>query len=307
MTTSTKLASAPKGSLVAVVTPMDAAGGLDLLAFDALLDWHVEQGTHGIVVVGTTGESATLSSEEHIGLIEHCVKRIAGKIPVIAGTGSNNTAEALMFTREAKARGADACLVVTPYYTKPSQRGLYAHFKTLAEGVDIPQILYNVPGRTMCDLELETVDKLADLENIVGIKDATGDKERGLALIAQCSDRLAVYSGEDALNCELMLAGARGAISVTANAAPAQMAALCTAALAGDALQARSIDQGLRDLHRDLFLEANPVPIKWALHQMGRIGSGIRLPLMELDGQYHVKVLEALLAAGISVGNTEIG
>jgi 4-hydroxy-tetrahydrodipicolinate synthase len=307
MTTSTKLASAPKGSLVAVVTPMDAAGGLDLLAFDALLDWHVEQGTHGIVVVGTTGESATLRSEEHIGLIEHCVKRIAGKIPVIAGTGSNNTAEALMFTREAKARGADACLLVTPYYTKPSQRGLYAHFKTLAEGVDIPQILYNVPGRTMCDLELETVDKLADLENIVGIKDATGDKERGLALIAQCSDRLAVYSGEDALNCELMLAGARGAISVTANAAPAQMAALCTAALAGDALQARSIDQGLRDLHRDLFLEANPVPIKWALHQMGRIGSGIRLPLMELDGQYHVKVLEALLAAGISVGNTEIG
>lgn len=307
MTTSTKLASAPKGSLVAVVTPMDAAGGLDLLAFDALLDWHVEQGTHGIVVVGTTGESATLRSEEHIGLIEHCVKRIAGKIPVIAGTGSNNTAEALMFTREAKARGADACLLVTPYYTKPSQRGLYAHFKTLAEGVDIPQILYNVPGRTMCDLELETVDKLADLENIVGIKDATGDKERGLALIAQCSDRLAVYSGEDALNCELMLAGARGAISVTANAAPAQMAALCTEALAGDALQARSIDQGLRDLHRDLFLEANPVPIKWALHQMGRIGSGIRLPLMELDGQYHVKVLEALLAAGISVGNTEIG
>jgi 4-hydroxy-tetrahydrodipicolinate synthase len=273
-----------------------------LPAFDKLVEWHIQSGTHGIVVVGTTGESATLSSQEHIDLIAHCVKTVAGRIPVIAGTGSNNTAEALLFTAEAKERGADACLLVTPYYTKPSQRGLYEHFKRIAEGVDIPQILYNVPGRTMCDLSLETVNALADIPNIVGIKDATGDKNRGLALIDRCSDRLAIYCGEDALNCELILAGAKGAISVTANVAPAEMSRVCELAMAGNAESAREVDSALKLLHRDLFVEANPVPVKWALWQMGRINRGIRLPLVELDEQFHVKVLDALLNAGINVG-----
>ncbi|MDA1244176.1 MAG: 4-hydroxy-tetrahydrodipicolinate synthase [Proteobacteria bacterium] len=290
------------GSLVAIVTPMTEGGSIDLPAFDKLVEWHIQCGTHGIVVVGTTGESATLSSQEHVDLIAHCVKTVAGRIPVIAGTGSNNTAEALLFTAEAKERGADACLLVTPYYTKPSQRGLYEHFKRIAEGVDIPQILYNVPGRTMCDLSLETVDALADIPNIVGIKDATGDKDRGLALIDRCSDRLAIYCGEDALNCELILAGAKGAISVTANVAPVEMARVCEFAIAGDAERAREVDSALRLLHRDLFIEANPVPVKWALWQMGRINRGIRLPLVELDEKFHVKVLDALLNAGINVG-----
>ena len=291
----------PSGSLVAIVTPMMEGGHIDLPAFDRLIEWHINSGTHGIVVVGTTGESATLSSQEHIDLIEYCVKRVAGRVPVIAGTGSNNTAEALLFTAEAKERGADACLLVTPYYTKPSQKGLYQHFKTIAEGVDIPQILYNVPGRTMCDLSLETVDALANIPNIVGIKDATGDKARGLELIAQCGDRLAVYCGEDALNCDLILAGAKGAISVTANVAPAEMSRMCELALAGDAEGAKKVDDTLLAIHRDLFVEANPVPVKWALWQMGLIGRGIRLPLVELDEQFHVKVLDALLNAGIKV------
>ena len=290
------------GSLVAIVTPMTEGGSIDFPAFDKLVEWHIQCGTHGIVVVGTTGESATLSSQEHIDLIAHCVKTVSGRIPVIAGTGSNNTAEALLFTAEAKERGADACLLVTPYYTKPSQRGLYEHFKRIAEGVDIPQILYNVPGRTMCDLSLETVDALADIPNIVGIKDATGDKDRGLALIDRCGDRLAIYCGEDALNCELILAGAKGAISVTANVAPAEMARVCEFALAGDAENARDVDSALKLLHRELFIEANPVPVKWALWQMGRINRGIRLPLVELDEKFHVKVLDALLNAGINVG-----
>lgn len=280
---------------------MHEDGSLDLAAFDALLQWHIEQGTHGIVVVGTTGESATLSSEEHIGLIERCVKTVAGRIPVIAGTGSNNTAEALMFTREAKEKGADACLLVTPYYTKPSQRGLYQHFKLIADNVDIPQILYNVPGRTVCDLTLETVDRLADHKNIVGIKDATGDLERGVELIRRCGDRLAVYSGEDAINRALISAGAKGAISVTANVAPAMMAQVCELALAGDAEGASHVDARLASLHRDLFLEANPVPVKWALCRLGRIEQGIRLPLVELDERYHVKVLDALKAAELTV------
>ena len=289
----------PQGSLVALVTPMQADGSIDLAAFDQLVEWHIAAGTHGIVVVGTTGESATLSSTEHIDLIAHCVAQVRGRIPVIAGTGSNNTAEALLFTQEAQHKGADACLLVTPYYTKPSQWGLFAHFEAIANGVSIPQILYNVPGRTMCDLELETVDRLADIDNIVGIKDATGDKVRGLALIERCSDRLAVYSGEDALNCELMLAGAKGAISVTANVAPAQMAKVCEYALAGDAAAASAADLQLRDLHSKLFVEANPVPVKWALQRLGRIDSGIRLPLVELASEYHVEVEAALRSANL--------
>ncbi|HAI16371.1 MAG TPA: 4-hydroxy-tetrahydrodipicolinate synthase, partial [Gammaproteobacteria bacterium] len=209
-----------RGSIVALVTPMRADGSLDLAAFDRLIDWHVESGTHAVVVAGTTGESATLSVQEHCDLVAHCVKVTGNRIPVIAGTGSNNTEEALYFTESARQHGADACLLVTPYYNKPSQEGLYQHFKAVAERVDIPQILYNVPGRTACDLSLETVEKLANLDNIVGIKDATGDSPRGLRLIQRCGKRLAIYSGEDAITLPLMEGGADGTISVTANVAP---------------------------------------------------------------------------------------
>ncbi|PCJ28619.1 MAG: 4-hydroxy-tetrahydrodipicolinate synthase [SAR86 cluster bacterium] len=290
-----------RGSIVAIVTPMHMDGSLDLPALNKLLEWHIESATSAVVVVGTTGESATLTNDEHCNLVEHCVKQVNGRIPVIAGTGSNNTSEALYFTQAAKDNGADAALLVTPYYNRPSQEGLYQHFKVIAEAVDIPQILYNVPGRTACDLALETVDRLADLENIVGIKDATGDMARGIELIEKVGDRLAVYCGEDAITLPLILAGASGTISVTANIAPVLMAEMCSFALAGDKAAAQAVDDKLALLHQNLFLEANPVPVKWALQQMGMLQSGIRLPLVELDAQYHVKVSEALMAAGISL------
>jgi 4-hydroxy-tetrahydrodipicolinate synthase len=290
-----------KGSLVALVTPMHADGRLDLDTFDRLIGWHVDAGTDGIVVVGTTGESATLSTEEHCDLVAHCVKSVNGRVPVIAGTGSNNTQEALYFTQSAKEHGADACLLVTPYYTKPSQEGLYQHFKYIAESVDIPQILYNVPGRTACDLSLETVKRLTEVRNIVGIKDATGNLDRGLELIKECGDRIAVYSGEDAISLKLLAGGGDGVISVTANVAPDAMAQMCKLALAGRLEEAEQIDQRLAALHRDLFVEANPVPVKWALLKMGKIPPGIRLPLVELNSKYHVKVLDALQQAGIKL------
>lgn len=274
---------------------------MDLEAFDRLVEWHITSGTDGIVVVGTTGESATLSSEEHIDLVSHCVSVVAGRIPVIAGTGSNNTKEALHFTQSAKEHGADACLLVTPYYTKPSQEGLYQHFRLLADSVDIPQILYNVPGRTACDLSLATVERLAELDNIVGIKDATGDLERGIELIKKCGDKLAVYSGEDAISLPLMLAGGDGVISVTANVAPETMALMCREALAGNETAARALDDKLALLHKNLFLEANPIPVKWALYKMGLISAGIRLPLVELSEEYHVQVMEALQQAEINL------
>ena len=290
-----------QGSLVAIVTPMKEDGALDLDAFDRLIDWHVESGTSGIVVVGTTGESATLSTEEHCDLVAHCVKVVNQRLPVIAGTGSNNTEEALYFTKSAHNHGADACLLVTPYYTKPSQEGLYQHFKLIAESVDVPQILYNVPGRTVCDLSLKTVQRLAELKNISGIKDATGDLSRGLELIGACGDELVVYSGEDSLSLPLMLGGGDGVISVTANVAPQLMAQMCAAALKGDESLARSIDEKLALLHDNLFLEANPMPVKWALQRMGLIGPGIRLPLVELNQDYHVQVIDALAKAGIKL------
>lgn len=293
--------SIPSGSLVAIVTPMNADGAIDLSAFNKLIDWHIDEGTHGIVVVGTTGESATLSSDEHCSLVAHSVEYSNGRIPIIAGTGSNNTDEALYFTQSAKDHGADACLLVTPYYNRPSQEGLYQHFKMIAEGVEIPQILYNVPGRTACDLSVDTVNRLADFSNIVAIKDATGDIPRGIELIKTCQGRIAVYSGEDAISMELILAGAAGTISVTANVAPALMAQMCTLALAGDKSAAAKIDAKLALLHRDLFLEANPVPVKWALAKMGLIGPKIRLPLVELDSQYRLQVCKALAGAGIEL------
>lgn len=290
-----------KGSLVAIVTPMLQSGAIDLPTFDRLVDWHIDSGTNGIVVVGTTGESATLSSDEHVELVAHCVKHVNQRVPVIAGTGSNNTEEALFFTQSAKEHGADACLLVTPYYNRPSQEGLFQHFQRIAKAVDIPQILYNVPGRTACDLSLSTVARLAELDTIVAIKDATGSVARGKELIQTLGDRLAVYSGEDAISLELMLAGAAGTISVTANVAPALMASMCSLALAGDAEGAKTIDNMLALLHRDLFLEGNPVPVKWALHRMGLIGSHIRLPLVELDEKFRLQVCKALEAGGIEL------
>jgi len=290
-----------KGSIVAIITPMGDDGSLDLPAFDSLLDWHVASGTNAIVVVGTTGESATLTVEEHCDLVGSCVKAVNGRIPVIAGTGSNSTDEAIYFTRSAKEHGADACLLVTPYYNKPSQEGLYQHFRAVAEAVDIPQILYNVPGRTACDLKLETVKRLVPLPSIVAIKDATGDIPRGIELINSCGSEILVYSGEDAATLALMEAGAHGTISVTANVAPQLMSEMCANALAGDFNKAGEINQRLDALHHDLFLEANPVPVKWALQQMGRIGPGLRLPLVELNKQFHVKVKAALAQAGIEL------
>lgn len=290
-----------RGSIVAIVTPMQDDGALDLPGFNRLLEWHIESGTNAVVVVGTTGESATLSTEEHCDLVAHCVNEANGRIPIIAGTGSNNTAEALYFTESAKKNGADAALLVTPYYNRPSQEGLYQHFKHVAEGVDIPQILYNVPSRTACDLQLATVKRLAEIDNIVAIKDASGDLARGLELIEHCGEKLAIFSGEDALSLPLILAGADGTISVTANVAPKLMSQMCAHALAGEEALATEADKLLQLLHRDLFLQANPVPVKWALQAMGMIGRGIRLPLVELDEQYHVKVREALVAAGIEL------
>ena len=295
------MSSNVRGSIVALVTPMQADGSLDLVALDRLIDWHVESGTHALVVVGTTGESATLSVQEHCDLVAHCVQVTGRRISVIAGSGSNSTEEALYFTESARQHGADACLLVTPYYNKPSQKGLYQHFKAVAEAVDIPQILYNVPSRTACDLALETVDRLADLDNIVGIKDATGDVARGKKLIQRCGDRLAIYSGEDAISFSLMMGGADGTISVTANVAPALMAKMCSYALSGDSQRAREIDERLGLLHRNLFLEANPGPVKWALWKMGLIKKGIRLPLVELDAKFHIQVIEALVRAGIEL------
>ena len=292
-----------KGSIVAIVTPMHDDGEIDFTAFDALLEWHIDCGTDAVVVVGTTGESATLSVEEHCALVGHCVKSVDGRIPVIAGTGSNSTAEALFFTESAKVHGADACLLVTPYYNKPSQEGLYQHFRTIAEAVEIPQILYNVPGRTACDLRPETVERLADFPNIVGIKEATGDLNRGLQLVQSCGDRLSVYGGDDPIALPLMLGGALGNISVTANVAPAIMHRMCELAIAGNAEEATKLDARVELLHQRLFLESNPVPVKWALYRMGMIGRGIRLPLVELNAQYQDQVAEALITAGIKLVN----
>lgn len=288
-----------QGSMVAIVTPMLANGDIDFPAFDKLLEWHVESGTDAIVVVGTTGESPTLDMQEHCDVIARCVKTINGRIPVIAGTGSNSTSEAIYYTQAAKELGADACLLVVPYYNKPSQEGMYQHFKKIAESVDIPQILYNVPSRTGCDLLPETVDRLADIKNIVGIKEATGDLDRGQHVISLCADRLAVYSGDDATALDLILAGAKGNISVTANVAPAQMHEMCRLALAGEKEKASLLNARLAGLHNALFLESNPVPVKWALHELGYIENGIRLPLVPLNEAYRIPVREAIRHAGL--------
>ena len=287
--------------MVAIVTPMHSDGKLDLPAFNRLVEWHQSEGTSAIVVVGTTGESATLSSQEHCDLVSYCVEVADKRIPIIAGTGSNSTEEALYFTSSAKECGADACLLVTPYYNKPPQEGLFQHFKLIAESVDIPQILYNVPGRTGCDMELELVDRLSSIDNIIALKDATGDVLRGKQLIEKCGDRIDIYSGEDAVTLELMRSGATGTISVTANVAPGLMSKMCNLALEGDFESAQVLDDQLIGLHKSLFLEANPIPVKWALHKMGIIGEGIRLPLTELNDKFHVQVTEALSRVKINI------
>jgi len=287
------------GSIVALVTPMHADGNVDWGTLQRLLDMHLDAGTAAIGAVGTTGESATLNVSEHCEVIRFCVKHSAGRIPIIAGTGSNSTREAIELSEAAAGAGADACLLVTPYYNRPTQRGLYEHFKAIAEAVAIPQILYNVPGRTAVDMSNDTVVRLAELNNIVGIKDATGDLTRGRELIQRCGEVIAVYSGDDATAMELMLAGGRGNISVTANVAPALMAQLCTLALAGERAQAEAINARLAPLNQALFLEPNPIPVKWALCRRGLIEAGIRLPLTSLDERYHAQVLQALETAGV--------
>jgi 4-hydroxy-tetrahydrodipicolinate synthase len=265
---------------------------------NGLVDFHIENGTHGIVAVGTTGESSTLDPEEHMEVIGHIIKRVNGRIPVIAGTGGNSTREAIHLTSEAHKLGADACLLVVPYYNKPTQEGLYQHFKTIAEAVPCDQILYNVPGRTACDMLNETVLRLADIPNIVAIKDATGNIPRGAELIEALDGRLAVYSGDDATAAGLMLAGAKGNVSVTANVAPKAMAQLCEAAIAGNEEETNRLNERLTPLNHKLFLEANPIPVKWALYRMGLIGPAIRLPLTPLSEKFHAEVEEALRASG---------
>lgn len=288
-----------KGSLVAIVTPMDEEGGLDLGRFRSLLDFHIEQGTDGVVVVGTTGESPTVDFEEHHLLMQIAVDHVAGCIPVIAGTGANSTREAIDLSIHAKNAGVDACLSVAPYYNKPTQEGLYQHFKAIAEAVDIPQILYNVPGRTVADIHNETALRLAQIPNIIGIKDATGDIGRGTELLQRAPPNFAVYSGDDASGLALLLLGATGVISVTANVAPRLMHDMCVAAFSGDLATAREINSKLLRLHIDLFVEANPIPVKWAVAQMGLIGRGIRLPLTPLSEKYHQLVRQAMKSASI--------
>ncbi|RZF56720.1 4-hydroxy-tetrahydrodipicolinate synthase [Acinetobacter halotolerans] len=295
----TQLAQNIQGSIVAIVTPMFEHGGVDWKSLEKLVEWHIQQGTHSIVAVGTTGEASTLSMEEHTQVIKEVVRVANKRIPIIAGTGANSTREAIELTKAAKELGADAALLVTPYYNKPTQEGLYQHYKAIAEAADIPQILYNVPGRTGVDLQNETVIRLADVKNIVGIKDATGDIPRGQALIEGLNGKIAVYSGDDETAWELILLGAKGNISVTANVAPKQMSDVCEAALAGDRAKAQSLNQQIANLHNILFCESNPIPVKWALHEMGYMSTGIRLPLTPLAEQYREPLRTDLKAAGI--------
>ncbi|MFO7593100.1 MAG: 4-hydroxy-tetrahydrodipicolinate synthase [Pseudomonadota bacterium] len=287
------------GSMVALATPMREDGSVDEKSLAELVEFHIESGTDALVVVGTTGESATLDHDEHCVLIRKCVDMAGGRLPVIAGTGANATREAIDLTRCAMEAGADACLLVTPYYNKPTQEGLYRHFKAVAEAVPVPQILYNVPGRTACDMLNDTVERLAGISNIVGIKDATGDMARGKELIERCGDRIDVYSGDDATTLDLMRLGGKGCVSVTANVAPREMHLMCEAALNGDFAAAEAINEKLMPLHKNLFVEANPIPVKWALYEMGLIPPGIRLPMTMLSEQYHDTVRQALKSAGV--------
>jgi 4-hydroxy-tetrahydrodipicolinate synthase len=289
------------GSMVALVTPMLPDGSIDEAALERLVEFHVENQTDAIVAVGTTGESATLDVAEHSHVVRRVVELSAGRIPVIAGTGANSTTEAIELTELAMKAGADACLLVTPYYNKPPQEGLYQHYREIAEAVPVPQILYNVPGRTAVDMLPETIERLSSISNIVGVKEATGDLGRAREILDRCGDRLELYSGDDGTAMECILLGAKGDISVTANVAPRAMHDMCAAALTGDREGAQAIDYALRGLHETLFIESSPIPVKWALAEMGLMQPGIRLPLVELSEPSKEPVREALRAAGITI------
>lgn len=295
----TQLAQNIQGSIVALVTPMFEDGSVDWKNLEKLVEWHVEQGTNAIVAVGTTGEPSTLSMSEHTQVIKEVIRVVNKRIPVIAGTGANSTHEAIELTKEAQTLGADAALLVTPYYNKPTQEGLYQHFKTIAEAVDLPIILYNVPGRTGVDMSNDTVVRLADIENIIAVKDATGDVARGKQLIDALNGRMSVFSGDDETAVELIAQGAKGNISVTANVAPKIMSEMCAAALQKNQQLAGEINSKIANLNNILFCESNPIPVKWALHEMGLIGSGIRLPLTPLAEQYRAPLRDTLKATGI--------
>ena len=288
-----------QGSMVALVTPMTADGQLDWEGLHKLVDWHLEKGTHAIVAVGTTGESATLDVSEHLQVIQKVVDQVNGRIPVIAGTGANSTSEAIELTQSAKDAGADACLSVTPYYNKPTQEGLFLHHQAIAKAVDLPQMLYNVPGRTGVDMLPETVVRLAAVDNIFGIKEATGDIDRAKWLIANVPDDFLIVSGDDVTAVELMLAGGKGDISVTANVAAAQVAQMCELAIAGKADEARALNQRLMPVHDAMFVESNPIPVKWAVAEMGLMQGGLRLPLTPLAEEYHQQVRDALKGAAL--------
>jgi 4-hydroxy-tetrahydrodipicolinate synthase len=288
-----------QGSMVALVTPMNADDSINETSLRQLVDYHIEQQTDAIIAVGTTGEAATLTHDEHCKVIQIVVEQVAGRIPVIAGTGSNSTAEAIDYTRYAQQAGAAGCLLVTPYYNKPTQEGLYLHYKKIAEAVDIPQLLYNVPGRTACDLLPETVKRLAQIDNIVGIKEAVGDQERINELLKIATDQFVILSGDDATAMELILRGGKGTISVTANVAPQAMHAMCQQALAGDRAGAAAINQRLMGLHKSLFIEPNPIPVKWAVHTLGLIPPGIRLPLTPLSPKHYETVKQAMYQAQV--------
>jgi len=288
-----------QGSIVAIVTPMHADGSIDFPGLRKLIDWHISEGTDGIVIVGTTGESPTVSVEEHCELVKVAVEHTARRIPVIAGTGGNSTAEAIELTRHAKSVGADASLQVVPYYNRPTQEGMYQHFRTIAEAVDLPVILYNVPGRTVADMSNDTVLRLAQVPGIVGIKDATGNIGRGTDLLRRIPHSFSVYSGDDITAMALMLCGARGNISVTANVAPRMMHALCNAAMSGNVAEAIALNNRMLPLHTNLFVEPNPLPVKWALAEMGLIPPGIRLPLVPMDPACHDTVRAALRESGV--------
>ncbi|HRO34959.1 4-hydroxy-tetrahydrodipicolinate synthase [Thauera sp.] len=289
------------GSLVAIVTPMHDDGSLDFPRLRSLIDWHIAEGTDGIVIVGTTGESPTVTVDEHCELIRVAVEHSAGRVPVIAGTGANSTAEAVELARFAAQAGANAHLSVVPYYNRPTQEGLYRHFRTIAEAVELPLILYNVPGRTVADLANDTVLRLAEVPNIVGLKDATGNLDRACDLIERVPAEFGLYSGDDMTSAAFLMLGGHGVISVTANVAPRAMHALCAAAVAGDMRTLRETNAGLTGLHRDLFCEANPIPVKWAVARMSLIGDGIRLPLTPLSAAHHERVRAAMRKAGIQV------
>lgn len=285
--------------MVALITPMSGDGSVDFEALESLVEFHIDQGTHAIVSMGTTGESATLNQSEHLEVIQKTVEFSKGRIPVIAGTGANSTSEAIELTQGAKALGVDACLLVTPYYNKPTQEGLYQHYKTIAEAVDIDQILYNVPGRTAVDLSVDTALRLSQIDNIIGIKDATGNLDVAKALIEQCPSDFLLYSGDDATAVEFILMGGHGGISVTANVAPKALADAYQAAIVGDRYLAEAINSSLADLHQHLFIESNPIPVKWALTRMGKCKSGIRLPLTELSSEAQIVLEQDLLSLGV--------